>query len=123
MKYQKKRTVHVLKKGKHKGYQYAIVSLGTHPVAYVRIPKNHPYYQKDYYEIGGIPCHYDLTYSEKDLFFNPIKLKDSWWIGWDYAHLGDCYGVNDIGKKKWTTQEIFVEVTNVINKLIEVKKK
>ena len=116
----------VLKKGEYKGYKYVIISYGTHPCAYVCIPKKHKYYEKSIDELMEVCCHGGITYSNSDLIYNPLVLKDSWWIGWDYAHCYDYSGryisdsnMNSIFKdnKKWTTKEIFKEVKEVINEL------
>ena len=48
MVYSKTRIVEVLDRGTYKDYDYVILSLGTHPCAYVRIPEHHPYYSEDY---------------------------------------------------------------------------
>ena len=124
MQYQKIRYTTILDKGDYKGFNYAIVSYGTHPCCYVFLPKGHKYYGKEYDDIE-ISCHGGLTFSEKDLAFNPIFLKDTWVIGWDYAHCDDYAGYfednGDLAKntKKWTTKEMQKEVFGVIEQLIE----
>ena len=46
--------------------------------------------------------------------------RNGFWIGWDYDHWGD-YNVirakTGMSGKKWTTEEIFIDVKNVINQL------
>lgn len=131
MKYINERDLVILDQGNYQDFDYVILSLGTHPTAYIRIPKGHRYYKKHYDDIN-IDCHYGLTFSEDNLAFNPINIQDSWWIGWDYAHCNDqigSYKSESIGDetKKWTTTEILLEVKNVIqqlssNKLNEVEK-
>ena len=70
-----KRIVNVLHKGNWKGYDFFILSIGTHPTAYVRIPKEHKYYRKHYDRIN-IDCHYGLTFSDKDFHFNLVLLDE-----------------------------------------------
>ena len=53
----------ILDEGYAHGYHYCIVSLGSHPCAYVEIPKGHPYYGLDYEKIK-VSCHGGLTYSD-----------------------------------------------------------
>ena len=121
MKYKKFRDLTVLDKGDYKGFNYAIVSYGTHPCCYVFLPKGHKFYGKNYDEID-IVCHWGVTFSEADLGFNPIVLNDTWIIGWDYAHCEDYTGYyDDIYEhlKKWTTKELQQEVFDVIEQLIE----
>lgn len=124
IEYTKHRTVGVLDKGIYNGFKYAILSLGTHPCYYVFIPKGHKYYGKDFDDID-INCHGGLTYSDDDLYCNPVYLTDTWIIGWDYAHSCDYVGIYDDNSylakntKKWTTKEMQQEVFEVINQLCE----
>lgn len=117
----------ILKEGTYEGYHYLILSLGSHPCAYVELPKNHKYYGLNYDEIP-IECHGGLTYSDLEGVIFPKtneNHRDGFWIGWDYAHLGDCYysmlmpASSSVGKR-WTTEEIFKEVKEVIKQLKEV---
>ena len=123
MKYTRTRNQIVLDKGTIKGFEYFILSLGSHPTAYVKIPKDHKYYKLGYDDIP-IDCHGGLTFASTDFSFNPMDIKDSWWVGWDYAHSGDWYDSTislpgDIDRKKWTTEEILKEVKKVINQLVK----
>ena len=110
----------ILNDGTVDGFDYMIVSFGTHPTAYVNIPSNHPYFEKSTNDID-IDCHGGLTYSAD----NPIiQSKIGWWIGWDYAHSGDYLGYFELFRnhetvngKKWTTSEIKEDVQNVISQL------
>lgn len=80
----------VLEHGKCHGFNYYIVSYSSHPCCYVEIPKDHMFFGVHYdviNEFSNVCCHGGLTYSEDSLF----NLKDSWFIGWDYAHLDDFY--------------------------------
>ena len=124
MNYTKERLCKVLHKGEFKGFKFAIVSYGTHPCCYVFLPKEHKYYGKSYDEID-IDCHGGLTYSDEDLIFNPL-VNDDWVIGWDYAHFNDYSGIykeeclekfDHSQYKKWTTEELFEEVKQVIEQL------
>ena len=107
----------------YKNYHYLIISYGSHPCAYVRIPKEHKYYKQEYDDIP-IEVHGGLTYSG-------TRWNDAYWIGWDYAHYQDytpaLYEALKNTKqakqlKKWTTEEIFEDVKSVINQLIKVEK-
>lgn len=101
------------------GYRYAIVSLGSHPCAYVEVPEGHPYRRA--YLDGSVRCHGGVTY------FRPYappamtaeqKIK-SLWIGWDYAHIGDYLELPDtaLPGKRYTLEEIQQEVRDVIAQL------
>lgn len=95
----------ILEDSTYKGWHYRINSIrGSHPCCYIEIPKNHPWYAKDYNEIQG-----DFTYDEETdglieiLPIDPVivyphglftysdnfDVRGEWWVGWDYAHAGD----------------------------------
>lgn len=112
----------ILYEGTYEGYPFLIVSYGVHPCAYVEIHKDHPLYKKDYWD-ANINVHGGITYGDYLPNFNQDKSK--WFIGWDYAHLGDYEGYYEkfdinpslLGDKKWTTEEIFEDVKSVIRQL------
>lgn len=108
----------------HGGYDCQIVRSSRnypevfHLCGYVRIPENHPFYQKEYpelYAIGkAVKCHGGLTYSD-DFWDN-----GSWWIGFDCAHLGDifseiCFRIPDSG----ATYKELAFVKNEIHDMVE----
>ena len=127
----KYRFLDTLAHGVYNGFQYWILNLGSHPTAYVEIPKDHVYFGKQFDDIP-VYCHYGLTYSRDYLTFHEYSLKykclvktritNTWVIGWDYAHSGDYYAsvVGSMDGKKWTTREIFEEVKSVINQLKDI---
>lgn len=71
MEYMKERVARVLDKGKEKGMKWCIVSYGTHPCAYICLPKGHKYYKKSYDDIP-VNCHGGLTFADNDFHFNPV---------------------------------------------------
>jgi len=109
------------------GLRIVILSLGTHPCAYVGIPENHLLAGVDYHDLDClIDCHGGLTFSAKgDGKYLPEGL---WWYGWDYAHHGDWVGYygkreEKLGWKKWTTKEIYEEakwVAWIFRKLMDL---
>ena len=108
MEYGKEIRTELLCKDKYKNYNYYVLNLGTHPTAYIEIPKENKLYRKSYDEIYKIGCDIDvhggLTYSDNELM--GVK-SENWFIGWDYAH-GDCDYTpyyNSLGHK-WTLEEI-----------------
>lgn len=130
MIYQAERKQEIIFDGKYKGYQVYILNLGTHPTAYIEIPKESKLFGLSYdalYEKDiDIDVHGGLTYSND--YLRNIKY-DTWFIGWDYAHCNDYCGYEvrfpeDIrtGGKKWTTEEILQDAMNAINQIIEVDK-
>ena len=127
MEYGKERRTELLCKDKYKNYNYYVLNLGTHPTAYIEIPKEDKLYGKSYDEIYRIGCDIDvnggLTYSDNELM--GIS-SDNWFIGWDYAHCGDYYGYEETIPesirtygKKWTTKEIIEECKNAIDQIID----
>jgi len=113
----------ILENKEYEGYEYYIITLGSHPCCYVLLPKGHKYHGKFYDDIP-IRCHFGLTYSEPTLFRNNIITGGEWVIGWDYAHFGD-YSVFHLpllestqNGHKWTLEELREEVKEVINQLV-----
>lgn len=120
----------VLAEGAHEGYNYIIFSLGTHPTAYVQVPDDHPslegldVYDMDYSDFDWIEVHGGITWAEPNL---PQYESEGFWVGWDYNHYQDFAefylrvpGFNPI-LTKWTTEEIFEHVKDVIAQLRERK--
>ena len=131
MEYGKERRIELLCKDKYKNYNYYVLNLGTHPTAYIEIPKENKLYRKSYNEIYEIGCDIDvhggLTYSDNELM--GVK-SENWFIGWDYAHCGDYCGYEECMPKsirtygkKWTTEEIIEECKNAIDQIIGFESK
>lgn len=118
------------------GYLSLIASMGSHPCAYIAIPKMHPImrFYVDYDEID-LPVHGGITYSGNDLWYTRrnhlhgegMWVKSEWqflegeirnhffWIGWDYAHSGDVSWyptldspLSSSDRKIWKLKEIQV---------------
>ncbi len=131
MEYGKESRTELLFKDKYKNYNYYILNLGTHPTAYIEIPKEDTLYKKSYDEIYRIGCDIDvnggLTYSDNELM--GVK-SENWFIGWDYAHCCDYCGYEEdmpesirTYGKKWTTEEIIEECKNAIDQIIDFENK
>lgn len=73
--------------GTHKGFDYYVLNLGTHPCAYIDITET-LLNGKEYYDID-VQCHGGLTYSRD--YLTTVD-KKGWFIGWDYAHYMDFAG-------------------------------
>ena len=127
MVYHDRSTPEILDEGNYKKYHYAIVSMGSHPCAYVELPKSNQYYGKDY-DFIPIECHGGLTYSAYGLLpTQHPEYKNGYWIGWDYAHCEDytffftCSDYTyDSAGRIWTTEEILTEVKQVIDQLCDM---
>ncbi len=95
MIYKKYRTIRLLYTSKYKNYNYYILSLGTHPTAYIEIKNNSKFFKKEYEQIN-LNVHGGLTYSNNYLYLNENTKINGWFIGWDYAHAFDYYGVYEL---------------------------
>lgn len=113
-----------VKAGKHNGFEYFILWYRNHPNAYIKIPKGHPFYEKDHNEIDDKGyVHGCFTFSDKNLN-KDHGLEDGWYLGWDYAHAGDYQAFSDgfiIPERRWSVQEIEDECKLVIDVVIRGK--
>ena len=105
--------------GEYKGFHFYVLTLGTHPCAYVDVTDSD--LNGTHYTDINIECHCGLTYSRD--YLRTVD-KKGWFIGWDYAHYMDFAGYelaypSDLqsGGKHWTTEEIVVECKNVIDQI------
>ncbi|WQJ53686.1 MAG: hypothetical protein [Wendovervirus sonii] len=111
----------ILASDNYEGFNYYVISYGSHPCGYVEIPENHFLYEVDYDDIC-IHCHGGLTFSDKLM----VKgIEGTYCIGWDYAHCNDyVYYGDDFNKyrnfgNKHTTEEIIAECKYVIEQIQE----
>ena len=101
--------------GKYRDLRYYVLSLGTHPCAYIEVNDliDAPF------DINAIDCHGGITYSREYLATVDHK---GWFIGWDYAHCYDYSGnlpETTQHCKKWTTSEIVTDCKAVIDQIWE----
>lgn len=116
----------ILDNNVYKGYEYYILSLGTHPTAYVKLCKDDKFYGYDYDRLSElVDVHGGFTYS-RDYLTVAKDESDVWFVGWDYAHYGDYSGFdilytgedyNDNYNMKHSTFKIFEDVISVVNQL------
>lgn len=104
------------------GYTFYILSMGTHPCAYIQIPKNDKLFGMDYDDIENkyeLNVHGGLTYTNSKL--KSVE-SEGWFIGWDYAHWGDYIGYADYSfeDKKWDVRDIRNECENVIEQIVKI---
>lgn len=73
----------------YRGYKCVVLMTEMgHRCGYVGIPKGNSLYNKFYGELDMyIGCHGGLTYRSSEL--HCVNDKDTWWIGFDCAHLDD----------------------------------
>ena len=106
--------------GEYKGFDYYVLSMGTHPCAYIDVTDT-DLNGKDLCVID-LECHGGITYAEKSL---QTVDKKGWFIGWDYAHYGDYTGDQmmfpediQMGGREWKTEEIVAECKAVIDRIL-----
>ena len=132
MVYQNERICKLLHLGKYQDYEYFILSLGTHPTAYIdlgpakfleigerKIGETVVGYELKTFSTGDIFVHGGITYERYGLKDDegPLVSDMNFVIGWDYAHLGDQFGKSTIMGTKYTTDMILEEVKSVIQQL------
>lgn len=122
MVYSNRHIIEVLLEGEYLGYKWVIISYGTHPCAYVKLPKNSKLISLG--EEIPVACHGGITFTSSEGLpqLKPSKKNEGFFIGWDYAHTGDQIGLIQFeGDKKWTVNEIQAEIRDVIIQLIELE--
>lgn len=116
--------VETLAKGEHAGFEFFILWYSSHPNAYVRIPKGHPYYEKDYGEIDSkCMVHGGFTFSGEDLD-KRYRLPEGWYLGWDYGHRYDFINLHGrhLNGVKWMVEDIERDCKEVIDEIIKEAK-
>jgi len=102
----------ILAKGTSNGHEFMIISWGTHPCSYIKIPKTSKLIRLGYEDIP-LSCHGGLTFAGEHKQFK------GYWLGWDYSHCDDFAGryLDDSypkilyqDNKKWTTDEMIKEM-------------
>lgn len=120
MVYLKERRMKILAEGIYKGRKYCILSLGIYPTAYVEYRHEFDEESEEYF---NIPCHCGITFQD---YAHWKKDYSTCYIGWDYGHIGDFVDAGLISQqdgKKWTTEEVYEEVKNVIDYLNKYEQK
>ena len=120
MIYQAEPKREILIQGEYSGHKFAIVSLGTHPVAYVECKiKDLDGYTDT--RLDEVQVHGCFTYFGEALL---CELDTTLYLGWGYMHFNDYKGFMPfLNGKKWTTAEIYEEVMSVIDQLSKIEKK
>ena len=110
-------------------YEIIIMSLGTHPTAYIGVDREHPLFGIYYDNIENFgdsidsTPHGGFTYSGDTINADFVTTNSEWFIGWDYAHYGDHTG-HKVGLaastgRRWTTEQIFEECLMVVDMIEE----
>ena len=110
-----------LSKGKHAGYEFFILWFSSHPNAYIRIPKGHPYYKKDYIRIDDKNLvHGGFTFNGENLD-ERFRLPDGWYLGWDYAHSTDFVNLPNyrLNGFRWAVKSIERDCKEIIDNIVK----
>lgn len=113
--------VETIKKGKHSGFEFFIVWCASHPNAYIKIPKSHPFYKKDHLEIDDKCLVYGgFTFSGEDLD-KRYGLPEGWYLGWDYAHCTDFINLSGhfMDGRKWRIEDVEKDCKEAIDDIIK----
>ena len=123
MVYGNNKNPEVLYSGEYKGHKFAILSLGSHPTAYVEDKIGLMGYED--FRLEEISVHGGFNFHDTGYWSNESK-KISW-LGWSYDHWDDFKGYYSIDNpfyyqaKQWTTAEIYEEAKTVIDQIIVVE--
>ena len=97
----------------YKGINAFVINIPMgHRCGYIEVPKDNKFFGKRYDDID-IDIHGGFTYSESYL----LNKKDSWFIGFDCAHLYDLKDESIMGEKEkefFKDREIFYQHENGI---------
>lgn len=103
-------SINIRCQGTYKDYDYVIFSCGRNPVAAIALSGK----IADLVDPDAFPArvHGGAT------FVGRIDDTDTVYVGWDYGHSDDyVFGNEDEDGKKWTTEEILLEVLDAIDQL------
>ena len=120
MIYKPQREVELLAEGEHNGYEYYVLSLGTHPCCYIKLHDFDDAEKAEY----NFNVHGGITYNEDHLIINDRRINGKI-VGWDYAHLGDYCGLDEMfgygHGSKYTTRELVGDCIGAIEDWIDLK--
>ena len=112
-------TEEIVAEGTLDGYKYFIKTNGMWPVAYVKTTKKQ---LLKYHDYAKTVAHGGFTFSGEF----PSGEPEGYWLGWDYAHVGDyvplfpsCEAMRTLYGEphKWTIDEIMEDVKRVVELL------
>lgn len=111
--------------GEYRGLTFYVVTLGTHPCAYVNVAGTEfDGMSDDEMDDTGIECHGGFTYAESTLC---VENEVGWFVGWDYAHCEDWCGYMESYKdeyrethlKRHYTVEMIRDCIDVIDQIMK----
>lgn len=97
-------------------FKIAIIGQGSHPCAYVAMPKD------IFIDTDFISVHGGITY-EDDGLHEVIEEEKYYVIGWDYAHLGDFnafFDSFDSENKIYTINDVLNDIEDVSKQIVKM---
>ena len=105
-------------KGTHREFEYVVLSMDMgFRCGYVKIPKSHPFYNKDYSEkeIYNLNVHGGIMFSSHTA--NHECLSDGYWLGFDAFHATDMLDYDEMSKEGLRTNKLFNQFTKELDKI------
>ena len=106
-----------------------IFARDSHRCGYVEVPKGHPLYEVDYHKdtvvLGKSPdlvfeVHGGLTYSGGQDDYPVNTDGESWWFGFDCAHLGDATAYHhEAGDVQRSDRYVVAECESLARQIVE----
>lgn len=109
----------ILADGVYKGYKARVISYGTHPCCYIKLEQGHRFYETPWHDVN-VGVHGGITFAErvgKNYGWDDGRLEDGFWIGWDYAHLGDCMDGTCEGKR-YSVYELVSDIRDAVDQMV-----
>lgn len=122
MVYKPKSERELLEHDTYKGHEFYVISLGTHPCAYVKLRDDLFIGKMDAYDLN---VHGGITFRDTVLNTGEGYVKGRI-LGWDYAHARDYMGYYEtddvyspfMNGYRYTTEEIISECKRAIDEII-----
>ena len=92
MEYKNERIFRIIATGSYHNIKYWIISMGTHPCAYIDATDLPDYFFHDAPIHGGVTYDSDSLMNVWDKAYKGFKSEKKHFIGWDYGHAGDHNG-------------------------------
>lgn len=104
-------------KGTHREFEYVVLLMDMgFRCGYVKVPKSHPFYNKDYSEkeIRNLNVHGGITFSSHTI--NHECLSDGYWLGFDAFHSEDMLDYDEMNKENLKTSKLFNQFVKELDK-------
>jgi len=105
-------------KGIHRKFKYVVLSMDIgFRCGYVKIPKLHPFYNKDCFEkeICNLNVHGGITFSSH--ITNHECLSDGYWLGFDAIHITDMLDYDEMSKESLKASKLFNQFVKELDEI------